>query len=251
MEQRFNPKGSLRDKEGLMEAMSAFYGERAANSCGLIYVGGIAPSWLGAWKKDALQMTGYDTAALLSPIPTVVHRHGGKCIVQAFHAGRSAFKKYRVGASTEWNQKVHPFPHIPTMAIPRVAVDYVVSEYERFAMLAEHAGFDGIEIPISDGSLLHNFVSKATNHRADEFGGVHIDQRLEIVRRVLASVKSSLKEPEHFTVTARICVHDLKEEGNTMEDTLAVVDACVNSQIVDLISTSVAMHDSPVQTMAG
>lgn len=60
----------------------------------------------------------------------------------------------------------------------------IVAQYGRFASLAEEAGFDGVEIPISEGSLLHNFISTSVNHRTDQFGGKLVN-RIELILRVL------------------------------------------------------------------
>ncbi|AIN95649.1 2,4-dienoyl-coa reductase-like protein [Leishmania panamensis] len=231
-----------------MAAMAAFFGERAHYGAKLMVVGGLGTSRLGRWKKDALMLGTFDAAKALSRVTRVVHSEGGYVLAQAFHAGRAARKRHFVSA-TSTPSPVQPVRNTHPYRIPAFMVNYVVSEYERFARLAEDAGFDGVEIPVSEGSLLHNFLSSAVNTRSDAFGG-SLERRLEVTVRVLETIKNSLANPDRFVVSLRLCLHDLKPGGTSMAETLQVAEVLAKSGRIDLLNTSVGMHDSPVQTLS-
>lgn len=226
----------------------AFFSERARHGAKLIVFGGVAPSLLGRWKQGSLSLTTWDTAQKLKPLTTSVHAEGGYIVAQAFHGGSSSLRRFRLGATSK-KVSVHPYAEYSTIKIPGMLMNFVASEYERFAMLAEEAGFDGVEIPLSDGTLLHEFLSPSTNDRTDNFGGT-LENRAELALRVLANIKCSLRDPDNFTVLVRLCTHDLKPGGSSMEETKLLAEMICGSGCVDLLTTSVGMHDSPVQTLA-
>lgn len=231
-----------------MSAMAAFFGERAHFGAKMIVVGGLGTSRFGRWKKDALTLGTFDAAKALSHVTRAVHSEGGYVLAQAFHPGRAARQKYFF-SSTSTPSRVQPVKNTFPFRIPGPLISYVVSEYERFARLAEEAGFDGVEIPVSEGSLLHNFLSPAVNTRRDKFGG-SLERRVEVTARVLETIRNSLTNPDKFVVSLRLCVHDLRYGGTPMSETLEFAEVLAKSGRIDLLNTSVGMHDSPVQTMS-
>ncbi|RNF26753.1 2,4-dienoyl-CoA reductase-like protein [Trypanosoma conorhini] len=231
-----------------MDAMGAFYAERARHGAKLIVCGGLGVSRLGKWRIDSMALGMHDAVKAFSRVTRAVHREGGTIIAQAFHPGRAARRRWFVSA-TSTPSAVQPFPAARPWRVPGLLVEYIASEHARFARLAEAAGFDGIEIPVSDGGLLHNFLSKAVNDRGDYYGS-SLEGRLEVTLRVLDAVRHSLVEPQNFLVSVRLCVHDLKVGGTPMTETLVAAEAIARFGGVDVLSTSVGMHDSPVQTMA-
>lgn len=231
-----------------MAALATFYAERARFGAGLMVMGGLGTSRLGRWRDEALTLGTRDASKALSKVTQAVHREGGYILAQAFHGGRAARKRWFI-SSTSTPSPVQPIPRTHPYRIPGFLVNYIVTEYQRFAGLAEEAGFDGVEIPLSDGSLLHNFLSPAVNDRRDRFGG-SLEHRVEFSIRVLESLKARLRRPDEFAVSLRLCLHDLKVGGTPMRETLKVAELLGKSGYIDILNTSVGMHDSPVQTLA-
>lgn len=228
--------------------LAAFYAERAHYGASLIVMGGLGISSLGRWKKECLSLDSTDSAVALSKVTSAIQKEKGIVLAQAFHGGRGARMKWRLSSCTEVSS-VQLVPGKPARKIPSFCIPYVVSEYSRFARLAEDAGFDGVEIPVSEGSLLHNFFSTAVNRRSDKFGG-SLEKRSEIVLRVLEQVKSSVRRPDQFIIGVRLCLHDLKEGGTPIKETLDFAQAIATTGLVDVLNTSVGMHDSPVHSTA-
>lgn len=231
-----------------MEALAAYYAERAHYGASLIVVGGLGTSSIGKWKDECLTLATRDSAVALRKVTDAIHAENGWVLAQAFHGGRGARRNFRLSSMKE-DCAVQHIPRRPIRALPWWGVSYVVSEYARFAQLAEEAGFDGVEIPVSEGSLLHNFFSSAVNHRRDRFGG-SLENRAAMAVQVLEAVRAAIKHPESFIVSLRLCLHDLKPDGTPMADTLAFAQAVAEEGLVDLLNTSVGMHDSPVHSTA-
>ena len=83
---------------------------------------------------------------------------------------------------------------------------------EKFALMAEIDGYDGVEIMGSEGYLINQFIAPATNQRSDRWGGAYenrIRLPLEIVRRVRQQVGSD------FIIIFRLSMLDLITGGSS------------------------------------
>lgn len=64
----------------------------------------------------------------------------------------------------------------------------VLDAYENAARCAMEAGFDGVEVHGGNGYLVDEFLSDASNHRTDQWGG-NIENRcrfgLEAIKRCI------------------------------------------------------------------
>ena len=90
---------------------------------------------------------------------------------------------------------------------------------------AKKSGFDGIEIHSSNGYLFHQFFSKCSNIRSDEYGG-SIQNRARFFFEVLASVKKEIPETR-IGVRFNPSLHGLA--GITIdEETIPTFDFIIN-----------------------
>src|SRR5437899_2952721 len=64
----------------------------------------------------------------------------------------------------------HPHSQVPR-AMDRRDMDIVRDQFVAAARMAEHAGFDMLELHMAHGYLLASFISPLTNVRTDEYGG--------------------------------------------------------------------------------
>jgi 2,4-dienoyl-CoA reductase-like NADH-dependent reductase (Old Yellow Enzyme family) len=71
------------------------------------------------------------------------------------------------------------------------------------------AGFDAIEIHNAHGYLLHEFVSPASNHRTDEYGG-SFENRIRLTLEIVDLVRKTI--PEDMPLFLRLSATDWLEE---------------------------------------
>jgi len=224
------------------ERLAAFYADRAAGEIALILTGGYSPVPEGVMDEGGLVLDSPEQLDAHRLITSAVARAGGRIVLQILHAGRYA----RLAAC------VAPSPgkaRINTFAPRALATDEVWSTVRSFAntaMLAEQAGYAGVEIMGSEGYLINEFTAALTNRRDDDFGG-DFERRIrfpvEIVRAARARVGRD------FMLIYRISSIDLVDGGMT-GDEVAELARRVERAGADMINTGVGWHESAVPTMA-
>ena len=95
----------------------------------------------------------------------------------------------------------------------------LVNYWGRCAASCRDAGFDGVELHLGHGWLLHEFLSPIWNRRADEYGG-SFENRLRLSLEVINEIRSRVGED--FVVGARISLTDGVEGGLEVEDAIQV-----------------------------
>lgn len=91
---------------------------------------------------------------------------------------------------------------------------------EAFATAAgrvKKAGFDAVQIQLSNGFLLHQFRSLRYNHRDDKYGG-SAENRARMACEVIAAVRKNVGP--NFPIIARMSANDHSEDGVTLADSL-------------------------------
>ncbi len=224
------------------ERMAAFYAERARGGVGLIVTGGIAPNERGRPMKDGAMMTTEEHAEHHRQVTAAVHAEGGKIAMQILHFGRYSYQKDLVAPSAE-QAPINPFvPH----ALSTEEVEQTVQDFVRCAALAQHAGYDGVEIMGSEGYLINEFIAARTNHRDDEWGGSYAKRMrfpVEIVRRTREKVGKD------FIIIYRLSMLDLVEGGSTLEEVIALAKA-VEAAGATIINTGIGWHEARIPTIA-
>ena len=98
-------------------------------------------------------------------------------------------------------------------------INRVVKEFSYSAKLAYEAGYDGIEIHMAHGYLVHEFCSPVTNKRSDEFGLKNNSYKFPL--DILKSIKKNL--PKKKIIGARITAKDYLPNGIQINDSINLV----------------------------
>jgi 2,4-dienoyl-CoA reductase (NADPH2) len=225
-----------------VERAAAFYAERARGGTALLVTGGYGPNPQGVIEDGADCLNSADQVAEESKIPAAVHEAGGKIVLQILHAGRYAKVDNPVGASTL------PSPINPREihALTTEEVDQTIDDYVNCAVLAQQAGYDGVEIMGSEGYLISTFCASSTNDRTDQWGGSfenRIRFPVEIVRRVRERVG------DNFIMLYRISALDLFDGGLTGEET-EILAKEVEKAGANILTTGIGWHESRIPTIA-
>jgi mycofactocin system FadH/OYE family oxidoreductase 2 len=167
-----------------------YYAERARHGVGIITMEAMAvhpttqPYKGKAFAFDERMVPQY------RKIADAVHAHGAKILCQPWHRGRetnSVTNGLPVWAPSSVPCSVYrEMPHVMTAA----DIAAIIEGYRLSARHARAGGLDGVEVhSMSHGYLLNQFLSPATNHRRDAFGG-SIENRLRIVLEILDATRA-------------------------------------------------------------
>jgi 2,4-dienoyl-CoA reductase (NADPH2) len=222
--------------------MAAFYAERARGEVGLIVTGGIAPNERGRPMHGGAMLATEEEALRHRPITQAVHAEGGKIAMQILHFGRYAYHPKLVAPSA-LQAPINPFtPH----ALSGDEVEETIADFVNCAALAQHAGYDGVEIMGSEGYLINEFIAARTNRRTDEWGGAYENRMrlpVEIVRRARERVGRD------FILIYRLSMLDLVEGGSTLEEVIQLAQA-IERAGATIINTGIGWHEARIPTIA-
>lgn len=233
--------GLEEDKPNL-ERLAAFYKERAQAQVGLIVTGGFAPNRAGRLAPFAAKLTNHSEQKKHLLLTDEVHKVGGKIALQILHAGRYGYHPFIV-APSRIKSPISPFS---PWAMSACRVLKTIKHFVRCAVLAQEAGYDGVEIMGSEGYLINQFIVAHTNYRKDKWGGSfenRIRFPLEIVRQVRAAVG------ERFIIIYRLSMLDLIAKGSSKEEVVTLAKG-IEQAGATLINTGIGWHEARIPTIA-
>jgi 2,4-dienoyl-CoA reductase (NADPH2) len=233
----------LEDRARHYPKLAAYFAERARGGTGLIITGGIAPSIAGWISPFAGKLTSRREVARHRLVTQAVHAEGAHVCMQILHAGRYGYHPLIVAPSA----LKAPINRFKPSELGAAGIERQIAAFARCAVLAQDAGYDGVEIMGSEGYLLNEFVSPKTNRRRDEWGGEIANRcrfSLDIVRRVRAAAGHK------FIIVYRISGLDLVPGGSPFEDTTWLLPQ-LEAAGATLIDTGIGWHEARVPTIAG
>lgn len=197
------------------------YGSRAAGGVGLVILeatavlpeGRITPHDLGIW--DDAHVEG------LARVARFIKEQGAVPAIQLAHAGRKASVRRpwdgggplrpEEGGWETVAPSPRPFADYPApKALDKAGIERVIAAFRDAARRALRAGFQAVEIHAAHGYLLHEFLSPASNDRADEYGG-SFENRIRLVLEVVEAVREVW--PDQLPLLVRVSATDWLEEA--------------------------------------
>ncbi|MDK8638897.1 NADH:flavin oxidoreductase/NADH oxidase [Niallia taxi] len=198
------------------------YVSRAIGGASLIIIemtdvepdGRITENDLGLWSDEQI--------APLARIVDACHQHGAKVGIQIAHAGRKA-------EDAEVPVAPSAIPFDENSKTPRaLSTEEVNTMVEKFRAAVERAvkaGVDTIELHGAHGYLIHQFQSKLTNKREDEYG----QDRTKFGVEVIKAAKSVM--PEDMPLILRISAKEYVEGGYEVEESIEFSKAYVDAGV--------------------
>lgn len=232
---------NLEEIPGGFDRAAVYYAERARGQVGLIVTGGIAPNLEGSVGMGAAKLTTSEEADHHRKITKAVHKEGGKICMQILHSGRYAYHPKGVAPSAIQS----PITPFKPRALETDEVWQTVEDYKNCALLAQSAGYDGVEVMGSEGYLINEFIVTKTNHREDEWGGPYENRMkfpIEIVKAIRAAVG------ENFIIIYRLSMLDLVEGGSTWAEVVQLAKA-VEAAGATIINTGIGWHEARIPTI--
>ena len=217
-----------------------YYEQRAQGGAGLIIVENACvdyPAGSNGTTQLRLDLDSY--IPRMFKLTETIHKHDTKIAVQLNHAGASAVAErinmQPVSASNLPNKKGGATPRPLTVK----EINSIVESYAKAAKRAQIAGFDAVEIHCGHSYLISQFLSPLTNNRTDEFGGSY-ENRARFATMILKAVREAVGP--FFPILIRISADEFLPGGNTLEDTLKLLEYF--QEEADIIDVSCGLVDS-------
>jgi 2,4-dienoyl-CoA reductase-like NADH-dependent reductase (Old Yellow Enzyme family) len=211
----------------------AYHVERARGGVGLsiLEVAGVH-----ATSASGIPVHSDAVLPLYERLAAALHPHGMQVFQQLWHAG-AAYG--RSAGMPLWSASDVPNPSVGVIPTPMTKddIDEVVAAYGAAARRVRDGGLDGVEVHGAHGYLVGQFLSPATNHRTDEYGGSP-ENRLRFLREVLAAIRDAVG-PD-FPVGVRLSADEEIEGGLQPVDTADI--ARTIEPLVDFVDVSLASY---------
>ncbi|WP_072313272.1 oxidoreductase [Agrococcus sp. Marseille-P2731] len=221
---------------------TAYFVRRAHGGCGLFVAGNhlVHPTastrgFEDAWRPEAVDANRRMTNA--------IHEAGARVLVQLNHHGAQASPEGPDGPRPVFapSRILSPSTSVATRAASERDIADFVEAWAGAAERSRLGGFDGVEIHLAHGYLLHQFLSPLYNRRADAYGG-DLEGRTRFPREVLRAVRERVGDD--FTVGIRIVLDEHNAAGLDAEDCREIVAALRQEARIDFLDTAAGgYHD--------
>lgn len=167
-------------------------------------------------------------------------------ILQISHAGRKGsaeipFKKKNKPLIKKFGWRTYAPSSIPRdknwpkpTAMSKKQIKVLIQKFQHTSKLAFKAGYDGVEVHMAHGYLLHQFCSPISNKRTDEYGIKDVNYNLH--KKIIKNIKSIL--PKKKIIGARVTGSDNLHKGIKPKDCIKLINvlqkeglnyACISS----------------------
>ncbi|MBC1499725.1 FAD-dependent oxidoreductase [Listeria weihenstephanensis] len=228
------PDGSMQEKH------IKYYEQRAKGGTGLIVVENAAVEYpLGSNGTTQIRMDHDSFIPGMYQLTERLHNYGACVALQINHSGASAVAE-RIGMQAV---SASDIPSKKGGGIPRPLEQEeildIVKYYGKAAKRVQMAGFDAVEIHAGHSYLICQFLSPLYNKRTDEFGG-SMENRTRFARMIIDEVRAQVGP--FFPIMLRVSADEFVKGGNTLDDTLALLEF-LNDE-VDIFNVSAGVNDS-------
>ncbi|EAT13770.1 NADPH-dependent 2,4-dienoyl-CoA reductase [Bermanella marisrubri] len=233
----------LEERKGGWERQAEYFRQRAEGGVGIIVTGGIGPNTQGVGVQGGAILNDEKEVPNHKIVTDAVHEVDGALIcMQILHTGRYAYNNEAVAPSAV-KSPIHPFP---PKELSKDEIEVQIQDFVNCALLAQKAGYDGVEIMGSEGYFINQFIVTRTNKRDDEWGGSY-ENRIRLAKEVVRRTREAVGEK--FIIIFRLSMLDLVEEGSTWEE-IVYLGKELEKCGVTIINTGIGWHEARVPTIA-
>ena len=215
------------------ERETAYFVRRAQGGCGLFIAGNqfVHPSGSIRGFEDAFRPEAVEADRRMTD---AIHEAGARIFVQLNHHGAQAMPDGPDGPRAVYapSRILSPSTAHATREMSVADIRGFTAAWADSAEIAQRGGFDGVEIHIAHGYLLHQFLSPLYNARTDSYGG-DLEGRSRFAREVLGAVRERVGDG--FVVGIRIVANEFHPEGMDAAGARAAIDALRVSTRIDFL----------------
>lgn len=228
----------------------AHYIERARGGVGLIFTEVSPFDWPGG--KQSRREPRFNSPLVTTEWAEViqcVHSFGTKICAQLSHAGFITVPEYcpgkdvvtASGSDSAASSEAHP-----ARTLTKEEIAFFMEEIEECLKNIDSCDFDGVEFHAAHDYLLNEFLSPATNHRTDEYGGStenrarFLTDAVKLARKILGPNK---------IISVRLASCEEIEGGLTLEEGAKIAVLCEQAG-ANLIDCSIGQGPDGAATEA-
>lgn len=263
-----------------------YYEERAKGGTGLIITEITRVNDLsGASSFGQLSASKDRNIESLSELAKRIHKHGAKLFVELHHPGRqnvnlmintvpisvfcdkilpkNSYSKLLYGSIVPLGKKMvekdlffktsapskcerSKFSESSNKALTHKEIKKIITQFAQGALRVKKAGCDGVELHASHGYLIQQFLSPATNHRTDEYGG-SLENRMRFLNEIIDETRKLCGAD--FPIIVRLTVDEMydrisqPDKGYHLEEGLKMAEI-LNDKGIDAIDVSSGGYDT-------
>ena len=224
------------------DEVAAFYRERAKGQAGLLIAGAAGVDPLRVNQARMMQIYKDSYIPPMKKLTAAIHGEGSRIFLQLMHAGAYAKRDEHAGMPAVAPSSCYcNFTREMADELSGKEIADIVTYFGEAAARAKAAGFDGIELIGSAGYLIAEFLSKATNHRTDSYGG-DLRGRTRFLLEVIGAVREAAGQD--YPVMVRLSGSDFIPNGNSFQEFLEI--GKLIEEKVDAINVTGGWHESGV-----
>lgn len=201
----------LADEDGgPSEELIRKYAFLAQNEVGCIIQGYaiVSPEGASSYPR-CLAFYGDSVADKYKKLTDAVHQYGTPIIAQLAHCGRQTSSKLIGVKKIAPSAKRHLFYPDKAKAMTVEDILRVEDAFVEAIVKAKEYGFDGAQIHLAHGYLLHDFVSANGNKRKDDYGK-DLYGRCKIVKEILQKARAKAGD---FPIWVKLSATDKRKKG--------------------------------------
>ncbi|MBR6522515.1 MAG: FAD-dependent oxidoreductase [Oscillospiraceae bacterium] len=224
----------------LTEGAIAFYELRAKGGAAVVTISEACVDYENGKSHGRLiNLCNPGVLAGLTNAARAIKRHGALASIELNHAGMlSDFDVIVSERKVGENCRYGPIDTVLddgtlVKAMDKTRITEAIDKFAKGAALVKRAGFDMLMLHAGHGWLIHQFLSKVTNKRTDEYGG-SMENRARLAVEIIDAVRAAVGRD--FPIEVRFSAMELAEGGVTLED--AIEFAKLIEDKVDILHVS-------------
>ena len=223
----------------------AYYEDRARSGVGLMITGAAVVSSDTARRGRKLIET-YNDQVLpaLARRAAAVRAQGAAIVGQIIHLGRESIgmeSDHPLLAPSPIRSPRDPFP---PHEMDDADIRRVIADFARSAANLKATEHDGVEIHGAHGYLVGQFLSPATNHRDDGWGGDPV-RRMRFLFELIDAIRTACGDD--FMLGLRLSADEELADGLELSDTRRIVEAVARDHPVDYLSVTLGTRGAYVK----
>jgi 2,4-dienoyl-CoA reductase-like NADH-dependent reductase (Old Yellow Enzyme family)/thioredoxin reductase len=221
---------------------AAYYAERAKGGVALIIAEHTISQPVGLWGPHAAEIWSEQAVLGWKEVVDAIHENGALAAIQIGHMGRCTTPRVTNGLVP-----IAPSPvpcHLIQYPPHEVTLEEIVmfkADYTHCVLNAVKAGFDAVQLHLTNGYFLAEWLSGRTNKRTDKYGGT-IEGRLRLPIELIEMIRREVGRD--FPLIARLSSREING-GRGLEESKLVARALEEAgvDILDINAGSFSEFD--------